>query len=224
MRRRCEDLENGATGLVLVFAGSVSANGFGLDADTGRAAARARRHRSRRRHRDRLDLSARRRATWSRDLAALIEAPRHRAGRGRSARQHQSDRRLCREPDGAPQAGTTWRAAFAAMIGGLCRGRFSRTRSRSPTDASSTMPAARKRRSLPSRSPARSPICARSKPRGMALDAARDAIYFRLAADADQFLTIAKFRAARKLWARVEAACGLAPKPADGRRRRPRGA
>ena len=58
---------------------------------------------------------------------------------------------------------------------------------------------------------------------GMALDAARDAIYFRLAADADQFLTIAKFRALRKLWARVERACGLAPKPASSRPR-PRGA
>ena len=34
-------------------------------------------------------------------------------------------------------------------------------------------------------------------------------IYFRLAADADEFLTIAKFRAIRKLWARVEEACGL---------------
>ncbi len=32
MRKRCEDLENGATGLTLVFAGSVSANGYGLDA------------------------------------------------------------------------------------------------------------------------------------------------------------------------------------------------
>ena len=39
-------------------------------------------------------------------------------------------------------------------------------------------------------------------------------IYFRLAADADEFLTIAKFRALRKFWARVEQACGLAPKPA----------
>jgi methylmalonyl-CoA mutase len=39
-------------------------------------------------------------------------------------------------------------------------------------------------------------------------------IFFRLAADADQLLTIAKFRALRKLWARVEAACGLAPAPA----------
>ena len=46
-----------------------------------------------------------------------------------------------------------------------------------------------------------------------ALDAARTMIYFRLSADADQFLTIAKFRALRKLWARVEEACGLAPEP-----------
>jgi methylmalonyl-CoA mutase len=38
-------------------------------------------------------------------------------------------------------------------------------------------------------------------------------IFFRLAADADQFLTIAKFRALRKLFARVEQACGLQPEP-----------
>jgi methylmalonyl-CoA mutase len=49
---------------------------------------------------------------------------------------------------------------------------------------------------------------------GVALDAARRMIFFRLAADADQFLTMAKFRAVRKLWARVEAACGLASAPA----------
>ncbi|TMJ02732.1 MAG: methylmalonyl-CoA mutase [Alphaproteobacteria bacterium] len=47
----------------------------------------------------------------------------------------------------------------------------------------------------------------------IALDAARRMIYFRLAADADQFLTVAKFRSIRKLWARVEQACGLAPEP-----------
>jgi methylmalonyl-CoA mutase len=48
---------------------------------------------------------------------------------------------------------------------------------------------------------------------GIPLDAARSAISFRLIADADQFLTLAKFRALRRLWARVEQACGLAPKP-----------
>ncbi len=46
---------------------------------------------------------------------------------------------------------------------------------------------------------------------GVALDAARRVIFFRLSADTDQFLTIAKFRALRKLWARVEASCALAP-------------
>ena len=48
---------------------------------------------------------------------------------------------------------------------------------------------------------------------GVALQDARTMIYFRLAADADQFLTIAKFRALRKLWARIEAACGLDRRP-----------
>ena len=48
---------------------------------------------------------------------------------------------------------------------------------------------------------------------GRSLDDARRMIYFRLAADADQFLTIAKFRALRKLFARVEQACGLKPQP-----------
>jgi methylmalonyl-CoA mutase len=48
---------------------------------------------------------------------------------------------------------------------------------------------------------------------GIALDAARRMIFFRLSADTDQFLTIAKFRSLRKLWARVEAACGLAAAP-----------
>ena len=49
---------------------------------------------------------------------------------------------------------------------------------------------------------------------GAALEAARRMVFFRLAADADQILTIAKLRAARKLWAGVEEACGLLPAPA----------
>ena len=48
---------------------------------------------------------------------------------------------------------------------------------------------------------------------GVVLEDAQDMIYARLAADADQFLTMAKFRALRLLWARIERACGLAPKP-----------
>ena len=49
---------------------------------------------------------------------------------------------------------------------------------------------------------------------GMDLDEARQTIEFRLAADSSQFLTMAKFRALRLLWARVEQACGLKPQPA----------
>lgn len=48
---------------------------------------------------------------------------------------------------------------------------------------------------------------------GVALEDAQDMIYARLSADADQFLTMAKFRALRLLWARIEQASGLVPKP-----------
>src|SRR5262249_9943731 len=48
---------------------------------------------------------------------------------------------------------------------------------------------------------------------GMALERAYAAIYFRLTADADQFLTTAKFRALRNLWARASTASGLSPHP-----------
>jgi methylmalonyl-CoA mutase len=49
---------------------------------------------------------------------------------------------------------------------------------------------------------------------GVALEDAQGMIYARLSADADQFLTMAKFRALRLLWARIEQACGLTPQPA----------
>lgn len=45
------------------------------------------------------------------------------------------------------------------------------------------------------------------------LDQAQGMVYAWLAADADQFLTMAKFRAPRLLWARIEQACGLIPRP-----------
>ena len=48
---------------------------------------------------------------------------------------------------------------------------------------------------------------------GHDLERAREQIAVLLVADADEFLTVAKFRAIRRLWARVEEACGLEPKP-----------
>ncbi|MEU2395800.1 methylmalonyl-CoA mutase subunit beta [Streptomyces sp. NPDC007369] len=46
---------------------------------------------------------------------------------------------------------------------------------------------------------------------GLGIEAALGQLEFRYAATADQFLTIAKFRAARRLWARIAEACGAAP-------------
>jgi methylmalonyl-CoA mutase len=49
---------------------------------------------------------------------------------------------------------------------------------------------------------------------GVTLDKAHAAVSFRLVADADQFMTMAKFRALRLLWARIEQSCGLTARPA----------
>jgi methylmalonyl-CoA mutase len=48
---------------------------------------------------------------------------------------------------------------------------------------------------------------------GHGLERARAALAFLLVADADEFLTVAKTRALRRLWARIEEACGLTPAP-----------
>jgi methylmalonyl-CoA mutase len=49
---------------------------------------------------------------------------------------------------------------------------------------------------------------------GVPLDEARQRIAFRLTADADEFVTLSKFRALRLMWARIEEGCGLEPRPA----------
>ncbi len=48
---------------------------------------------------------------------------------------------------------------------------------------------------------------------GYDLERARAALAFLLVAESDEFLTVAKVRALRRLWARIEEACGLAPAP-----------
>ncbi len=48
---------------------------------------------------------------------------------------------------------------------------------------------------------------------GLTLEEAQGEVAFLLAADADEFLALAKFRALRLLWARIETACGLEPMP-----------
>ena len=48
-------------------------------------------------------------------------------------------------------------------------------------------------------------------------------IAFRLASDAEEFIELAKFRALRIVWARVEEACGLVPRGRSSRPRAPGG-
>ena len=48
---------------------------------------------------------------------------------------------------------------------------------------------------------------------GLSIEAARDAVAVLLPFDADVLMGLAKARAIRRLWARLEAACGLLPRP-----------
>lgn len=205
-----DDLENGATGLVLVFAGSVSANGFGLKASPAALA----------RVLDGvyldgavidLNLSPTTRHVV-RDLATLVKS--------RGAAPAMVDIRFSINPVGgfaaSGKSARSWSelaASFAAMVGELAgsgfRGPFAVADGRIIHNAGGS-----EAQELAFALASAITYLRALEASGMALNAARDAIYFRLAADADQFMTVAKFRAARKLWARIEAACGLTPKPA----------
>jgi methylmalonyl-CoA mutase len=206
-----QDLENGARGLTLVFAGSVSANGFGLDArpetlaraldgvalDAGIAID--------------FNLSPPTRDTV-RHFAALVKA--------RGLASAAIDLRASINPIGGFAASGTaprpWPALapyFAAMVRELADqgfgGPFAVADGRIIHNASGS-----EAQELAFAIASAVEYLRALETAGVPLDAARRMIYFRLSADADQFLTTAKFRAVRKLWARVEDACGLAPKPA----------
>jgi len=208
-----DDLENGATGLVLVFAGSISANGYGLEASTS-ALTRALEGVELELIAVDLNLSPSSRHIV-RDFAALVKS--------RGLKASSVDVRFSINPIGgfaaAGKSPRSWNALapdFAAMVGALSgdgfRGPFAVADGRIIHNAGGSH-AQELAFVLASGVAYLRALEAHGTANGMALEAARDAIYLRLAADADQFLTMAKFRAARKLWARVESVCGLAPKP-----------
>ena len=203
-----DDLANGATGLVLVFAGSVSANGFGLAASAASLA----------RVLEGIDLAA----GLAIDLN-LSPATRHIVGdlaslvKDRGVAPAVTDLRFSINPIGgfaatgrSPRAWSDLAPSFAATIAGLdgFRGPFAVADGRVIHNAGGS-----EVQELAFALASAVAYLRALEAGGMTLEAARDAVYFRLTADADQFLTMAKFRAARKLWARVEAACGLKPKP-----------
>ena len=205
-----EDLDGGATGLVLVFAGSVSANGFGLEANS---AALARVLDGIDPRRIVLDLnSSPPTRGMAREVATLIK--------NRGFVPSAIDLRFSINPIGgfaaAGRSAQGWQElapSFAATIAALAndgfRGPFAVADGRVIHNAGGS-----EAQELAFALASAVTYLRALEQSGMALQAACDAIYFRLSADADQFLTTAKFRAMRKLWARVATAAGISAKPA----------
>ncbi len=204
------DLENGASGLTLVFAGANGAHGFGLEPtaeavekildgifiDAGIA----------------LELQL---GTQSRMAAIHIAEYVKRKGHSASA----CDIRFGLDPIGACAVSGSSRyawpeivAAVTGAIKGLAgigfKGRFAVADGRVIHDAGGS-----EVQELAFVLAAGVAYLRALESAGVALDDAQSMVYARLSADADQFLTMAKFRALRVLWARIEQACGLVPKP-----------
>jgi methylmalonyl-CoA mutase len=205
-----EDLKNGATGLALLMAGPPAANGYGLaeiDASTfDRALAE-------------IDLAAIaiHLEAGSRDLEAAATILALATKRGTAA--DKLDLSLGFDPLGTlasagmlaepADAALTRRARFAAeLVRGGFRGQAFLADGRAVHDAGGS-----EAQELAFVLAAAVAYWRALEAAGVDLDAARRQIAFMLAADADQFLSLAKFRTARKLWARVEEAAGHAPRP-----------
>jgi methylmalonyl-CoA mutase len=205
------DLENGATGLALVFAGSVGAYGYGLDGspDTIKRTLEG----------VHLDVGIANEVDLSRqhlDAAIALAALVKERGIDPAATQI----RFGFDPLGAMAASGTapipWQKLapiFAKRVGDLAafgfKGPFAAADGRSVHAAGGSE--AQELAFVIGNAVA---YLRALSDAGVALDVARRMIFFRLAADADEFLTIAKFRALRKLWARIEQASGLTPQPA----------
>ena len=204
------DLENGASGLTLVFAGANGAHGFGLEPtaeavekildgifiDAGIA----------------LELQL---GTPSRMAAIHVAEYVKRKGLSPSA----CDIRFGLDPIGAcAVSGSSvyaWPEIVAAVTGAIkglagmrFKGPFAAADGRVIHDAGGS-----EAQELAFVLAAGVAYLRALESAGIALDDAQSMVYARLSADADQFLTMAKFRALRVLWARIEQACGLVPKP-----------
>lgn len=205
-----EDLKNGATGLVLVFAGSVSANGFGLDPSPA-ALARVLDGVRFEGAAIELDLSAQSRQVVH-DLGELITN----RGLAPAAVNLRTGFNAIGGFAISGRAPAPWNEMIPHLAGVIIkiadagfRGPFLVADGRIIHDAGGS-----EAQELAFALASAVAYLRALEASGMTLEAARGAIYFRLTADADQFLTMAKFRAARKLWAMIEQSCGLQPKPA----------
>lgn len=210
-RQALLDLENGATGLSLVFAGSIGGYGYGL-ASTREAIARALRGV----YLDagialEVDLSAQH-ADAGENLAAVLKE--------RGIAPAKTQIRLGYDPLGAmarsgfasfawPQMAKQFTGIITELSSRGLTGPFAAADGR-PVHAAGGSEA-QELAFVVANAVEYLRLLTQA---GTPLERARQLVWFRLAADADQFLTVAKFRALRKLWARIEEATGLKPSPA----------
>ena len=202
------DLENGATGLMLVLAGAVGANGYGISAEPAALAKVL----------DGVQLDA------GIALELQVSPPAKDAGahlaaivKERGIAPDATDIRFGLDPLGALATGwslPTWSDIaphFATMVKGLAgqgfRGPFAVADGRVVHNAGGS-----ETQELAYALAVAVAYLRAFETAGAPLDDARRAIFFRLSADADQIICMAKFRAARKLWAQIEEACGLPPR------------
>jgi methylmalonyl-CoA mutase len=207
-----EDLENGATGLTLVFAGSPTARGYGLVADKAGQLEQALAGVML----DGISLRIETAPFAGRPVATLMIALVQNTkvapdldidfGLDPVGDMARSGGAILPWPELSQRAGAT---ASDLKSKGFAKARFMRADGRSVHEAGGSE--AQELAFVLATGVAYLRLLEAS---GFALDEARGRISFLLAADADEFLTIAKFRALRKLWARVEQASGLAPQPA----------
>jgi methylmalonyl-CoA mutase len=204
------ELENGASGLSLVFAGAPSANGFGLEGVDDKTLARVLEN------------------VWLDAIPIRLDArPRVfkaaesflKAAEDRGIALSKLDVALGIDPLGALAAlggipepaaeGIAKRADFAASLAKRgFRGQVFIADGRPVHDAGGS-----EAQELSWVLACAVAYLRALEKAGLSLEQASTQIAFLLSADSDQFMSIAKFRAIRKLWARVEEASGLASKP-----------
>jgi methylmalonyl-CoA mutase len=207
------DLENGASGLALLFAGAPAARGFGVDIinvdDLDRTLAGV--------MLDMIPLRLETAPFAGRPIATMmIELAARRKldpaalaidfGLDPIGDMARTGQAILPWPDLAQRAGAT---AKDLQGKGFSKARFVRVDGRSVHDAGGA-----EAQELAFVLAAGVAYLRLLEASGFALDEARRRLSFLVATGPDQFVTIAKHRALRKLWARVEQASGLTPQPA----------
>ena len=207
-----DDLANGADGLQVVFSGAPGAHGYGLRQIRSRNPPQGFRWRAfRRRGAFRARSRPRRPAAGARFRRADRTSGR-KAGGLRSVLRARSVRGLGPRTVSAPTG--QLRPRLISRARSHCEAWVLARRSWRPTRAVVHAAGGSPAQELAFALAAAVSLLRLLEAAGTPPAEARALIAFRLAADADEFATLAKFRALRIAWSRIEEACGLEPRAA----------